>query len=183
MKENKDIKLLISEETDVSTPVLACVCRVTARRIQQLTEDGILERLSRGKYLLIDSVHRYLRYLDRSNEEDPEDVEIARQKKKAEASIMDSKARIMEMEAEEMERSMIPAEAVEAATEDMINFMENAISKLPEILAFPVSRAQSSPEASRIIKEAVYGTMKEIAGYRFDPSRVNRLGKGGPYGE
>ena len=175
MGNSSDKKSLISEETVVSTSTLAYVCRISDRRIQQLTEDGILERIGRGRYLLIDSVHRYLSFLDRSEGVDTETADFIRQKKKAEADLMTSKALIKEMEARELEKTMISAEAVRTVTNDLVDFMGKKISNLPEVVAVPASKATSPSEASQIIRKAVYGIMNEIAAYQYNPNRYEGI--------
>ncbi len=51
--------LKITPETEVSTTELACVLGITGRCIRQLAEDGQLEKVSKGRFLLCDSVQRY----------------------------------------------------------------------------------------------------------------------------
>ena len=50
----------ITPETEVSTTGLACVLGITGRAIRQLSEDGLLEKVSKGRFLLCDSVQRYI---------------------------------------------------------------------------------------------------------------------------
>lgn len=49
----------IDDSTEVKSSQLACVLGLSARRIQQLVEDGILSRSSRGKFKLCACVQRY----------------------------------------------------------------------------------------------------------------------------
>ena len=53
----------ITEETEVSTTELACVLGITGRRIRQMAEDGQLQKVSKGRFLLADSVQRYVKFL------------------------------------------------------------------------------------------------------------------------
>ena len=52
----------ITVETIVSPSELALILGPTGRTIRQLVEDGILEKAGRGRFLLCDSVHRYIAY-------------------------------------------------------------------------------------------------------------------------
>ena len=54
---------VITEETEVSTTELACVLGITGRRIRQMAEDGQLQKVSKGRFLLADSVQRYVKFL------------------------------------------------------------------------------------------------------------------------
>lgn len=53
---------VITEETEVSTTELACVLGITGRRIRQMAEDGQLQKVSKGRFLLADSVQRYVKF-------------------------------------------------------------------------------------------------------------------------
>ena len=54
---------VITGETEVSTTELACVLGITGRRIRQMAEDGQLQKVSKGRFLLADSVQRYVKFL------------------------------------------------------------------------------------------------------------------------
>ena len=43
----------------VTTTQLAAVLGITGRRVQQLTQDGVLTTVSRGKFVLVDAVQAY----------------------------------------------------------------------------------------------------------------------------
>ena len=45
---------VITGETEVSTTELACVLGITGRRIRQMAEDGQLQKVSKGRFLLAD---------------------------------------------------------------------------------------------------------------------------------
>lgn len=49
-----------------STSQLGKILSLTGSRISQLTQEGILKKLERGKYPLCDSVHNYVKYLQNS---------------------------------------------------------------------------------------------------------------------
>ena len=55
----------ITSETEVSTTELACVLGITGRRIRQLAEDGQLEKASKGRFPLCESVQRYIAALSK----------------------------------------------------------------------------------------------------------------------
>ena len=53
----------LSDETEVSTTELATVLGVTARRVQQMAQDGTLPTVRKGRFLLAESVQRYIKFL------------------------------------------------------------------------------------------------------------------------
>lgn len=53
----------ITDETEVSTTELAVVLGVSARRVQQMAQDGTVPTCRKGCFRLADSVQRYIKFL------------------------------------------------------------------------------------------------------------------------
>lgn len=157
-------------DTTVTTTELACILGITGRRVRQLAEDGQLEKVGRGRFVLADSLQRYIRFLskvpmdaeDRSND-------IAR--RRAEAVIKASKATVARMEAQELQAKMHRAEDVAAMTDDLICTIRGAFLALPGRLAVDVVAAATPAEAAEIIRREVYAVMRELSQYRYDPKK------------
>ena len=79
----------IDADTEVSTSELAAVLGLTVRRVQQLSQDGIIPTVSRGKFLLREAVARFVDYRMRLVERDEDSAETlaARDKIVAEARL------------------------------------------------------------------------------------------------
>lgn len=54
----------MSERMSYSVEVMAKLLQITPRRVQQLANEGIIEKTDRGRYDLIKSVQGYIRYLN-----------------------------------------------------------------------------------------------------------------------
>ena len=81
----------------VTTTQLAAVLGITNRRVQQLTQDGVLTTVSRGKFVLGDAVQAYNASTARgglTKEEAAEAKKLDHIKQKAEATLKASKAKI-----------------------------------------------------------------------------------------
>ena len=50
----------ISNNSEVSTTELAAVLGLTGRRIRQLAEDGVLDKIKDGRFNLCESVQKYI---------------------------------------------------------------------------------------------------------------------------
>ena len=59
----------ITLETEVTSSELACVLGITGRNVRQLVEDGQLEKKD-GRFLLCDSVLRYVAFKSRKEADD-----------------------------------------------------------------------------------------------------------------
>lgn len=161
----------ITKDTLVSTTEVAVVVGLSARRIQQLVQDGTLTSIH-GKINLADAVKSYLKYQMRDLDKLDEDTAKAeRIKKTAEASLKKSKAKVAEYEVQEIEGKMHLAGDVETLTEDMIYTIRAALLALPGRLAVDVAASNSPAEASEIIKREVYAVMRELANYHYDPEK------------
>ena len=83
----------ITEETEVSTTELACVLGITGRRIRQMAEDGQLQKVSKGRFLLADSVQRYVKFLS-DGPMDEEDKKLEKTRRMAETTMKGSAASV-----------------------------------------------------------------------------------------
>ena len=160
----------ITDETEVSTTELAVILGVSARRVQQLTQDGILPTARRGWYLLGDSVQRFIRFSS-TPRLSKEEQEEEKNRRKADATIKTSKAAILAMEVRELSGSMHRAEDVAAMTEDLIYTFRSGILALPGRLAVDTAAADTPAEAAEIIKREVHQLMRELSRYHYDPKK------------
>lgn len=157
-------------EKEISTTELAAVLGVTARRVQQMAQDGTLVTSRKGRFLLGDAVQRYLRFITRDPVDD-ESVKIEKARRTAEVQLKASKATVAKLEAEELRGKMHRSEDVEAMTEDLIYTIRGALISLPGRLAVDCAAAESAPECSEIIRKEVYKVMRELAAYHYDPKK------------
>ena len=161
---------VITGETEVSTTELACVLGITGRRIRQMAEDGQLQKVSKGRFLLADSVQRYVKFLS-DGPMDEEDKKLEKTRRVAETTMKASKATIAKLEAEELKGKMHRSENVAAMTTDLIYAIRGAMMALPGRLAVDVASANSPAEAAEIIRREVNKAMRELSNYRYDPKK------------
>lgn len=166
----------ITIHTMASKSELACVLNLTSKRISQLTEDGILQS-SNGKYLLADSVKKYVSYKTRDLT-DADDAEIERAKKKAEAQLKAAKAAVAELEADELKGKMHRSEDVAALTEDLIYAIRAELLALPGRLAVDTAEVSTAAETAEIIRREVFSLMKSLSEYKYDPAKYEERVRG-----
>ncbi len=160
----------IGDETEVSSTELAVVLGVTARRVQQMAQDGTLQTVRKGRFLLADSVQRYIKFLS-FEPVDEEDKKLEKARRVADATIKTSKATVAKLEAEELKGSMHRAEDVAAMTEDLVYTIRGALNALPGRLAVDVAATATPAEAAEVIRKEVHKVMRELAGYHYDPQK------------
>lgn len=160
----------ITDDTTVSTTELARVLGLSARRVQQMAQDGTVPPAARGRFRLNDSVQRYITFIT-GNQVSEDERKTEKARKLAEVQIKAAKAAVAKLEASELQGKMHRAEDVQAITEDMANTLRDLLLALPGRLAVDVSNARSAAEAAVIIKEAIYGVMREMSKYQYDPAK------------
>ncbi len=126
------------------------------------------------RYNVIESVRSYTQYLrdkaaNRGEKGIPEEKEL--EKFNAEVRIKRAKAKIAELEADEIQGIMHRSEDVAAMTEDLIYTVRGSLMALPGRLAVDVSNAQTAAEASEIIRREVFKLMEELSMYQYDPQK------------
>ena len=113
----------VSAEAEVTTTELAAILGITARRVQQMAQDGTIIPVRRGYFQLGDAVQRYINFLSKPQVSEAEQkLETAR--KQSEAQLKLSKAQLAKMEVEELKGRLHRSEDVEAFTEDLIYMRE-----------------------------------------------------------
>ncbi len=157
----------INAKTEVNSTTLAVVLGITARRVQQLAQDGIFKAHVRGKYLLSEAVQKYIEFRSQEKEVSTTDKE----KQEADASIKKSKAIIAMLQAEELQGKMHRSDDVAAMTEDLIYSIRGMLMALPGRLAVDTADASTAAETSEIIRKEIYKMMKEISLYEYDPQK------------
>lgn len=158
----------ITDNTEASTTELAMILGITARRVQQMAQDGTIIAVKRGRFNLAESVQRYIAFIS-SKDKDISQQDKARQD--AEVSIKKAKAVIAVMEAQELQGKMHRSEDVESMTEDLIYAIRGMLVALPGRLAVDTAAAETPAEVSEIIRKEVYKIMSELSEYKYDPKK------------
>ena len=158
----------ITTDTEVSTSELACVLGITARYVRQLTEDGQLEKIKPGRYMLCASVQKYINSREAVTEDD---AKLEKIKRSAEVTLKHSKAQIAKMEADELKGKMHRSEDVESMTADLIYAIRGSLLALPGRLAVDVAAVKTPAEAAEVIRKEVAMLMQELSQYQYDPKK------------
>ena len=171
-RENAKSALTASAQT------VARVLGLTVRRIQQLTQDGVLQTQPEGKRRVYDlpaAVQAYLQYsISREAGKDAGAAAVERRRALAEAEIKEAKAEIATIELKELMGKMHRSEDVEALTTDMIYSIRAMLLAMPGRLAVDLAATTKPAEVSDKIKGEVYNVLAQITNYEYDPdaSRV-----------
>jgi phage terminase Nu1 subunit (DNA packaging protein) len=147
-------------ENAQSADVLAKLLDITERRVRQLSAEGIIPKVARGRYEMVGAVRGYIRYLrdlSLKGEVGPADYGIER------ARLVKAKADLAEMEASQMRGELLPAPDVKRAWTDIVALMRARLLVLPDKIAPVVHETTSIAQAKDVIKKAVFEVLTEIA--------------------
>lgn len=159
----------------VDATFVAKLFGLTVRRIQQLTQDGVLatEKVEGNKrrYDLLQTVQKYIGYLQEKvakKGESKDDAQNESRKIKADADLRAAKAEIAEMELKELRGEMHRSEDVEAMTTDLVFTIRSMILALPGRLAIDLAPLNKPAEISERIKQEVNALLLELSNYKYD---------------
>lgn len=160
--------------------VISQLFNVSVRRVQQLTQEGIIETVktaSGRKYDLIPTIQRYIKHLqDKANgrEKAEKDAQNESDKLEADARLKKAKADVAELELRELQGTLHNAEDVEAVMTDHVLLLRSMILALPGRLAVDVCSAKTPAEAAEVIKVECYAMLNELAAYEYNPDEYQR---------
>lgn len=155
---------------DAGTPTypvktIAALLRLTERRVQQLSKEGVIPKAERGRYELAPAVQGYIAYLQdrlapREGADDPDridyHVEKAR-KTKAEADIA-------EMEAAKMSGDLVDAIEIKEAIERVIaEVRNNLLNNAPTRIAASTKAVKKEASIKAIAKDEIAAALQALA--------------------
>lgn len=165
-----EIKKLDSvENVTVSSTVLAKLFDISTRRIRQLENEGVIQKVARGKYSLQTNVKNYINYLKttsdlKENKQENENIDYD----KEHALFEKTKREKAELELAAMKGSMHYSSDVEKVMNDMLSNFKSKLLGLPSRAA-PVLQMKESAEIQDKLQSEVLEVLHELSNY--DPSK------------
>lgn len=172
---------MIERKPDYRTSAqVAKVFRLTSKRVQQLTADGVIETEetpSGRRYNWDKTVEMYVAYLSekaygREKKEAMASLEEA--KLSAEVEIKQSKAEAAKLELAELRGKMHRAEDVEAIFTDHVLFLRSMLLAMPGKLAVDLAGDHTAAEQAQTVKQEVYYILNNLSDYRYDPEEYKK---------
>ena len=167
----------------VETKQIALLFGLTVRRIQQLTQDGILQTEMVGrqrKYDLLGSVRRYIEYLQKRVSEKgtgngtQEDADNESRKLRADADFKQAKAEMAQLELDEIQGKLHRSEDVEAMTNDLVFNVRSMMLALPGRLAIDLAAITEPTEISNRVKREVDAILIDLSNYKYNPEAYKK---------
>lgn len=160
----------INEESEMlfTTNQMAKLLNLSARRIQQLAEEGILVKLNRGKYKLVVSVQQYIQSLQARDGGSDTEVDYFGERALHERA----KRQMAEMNLSVMKGELHRSEDVAHVMNDMIAAFRSRTLAIPTKLAAQLV-GKKMPVILQMLGDAVYEALNELSLY--DPQKFHEL--------
>lgn len=164
---------MLTEKTTVSTTELASVLGLTARRIQQMAQDGTITAEGRGRFRLAAATMQYIDFIKERQKKivTEEDLEIEKQIRKAEADLKQAKATLSVLELDEIKGKVHREDDVTDIVNEMVYEIRSALMTLPNRLSINVANARTPKEARFIIQKEVNEILKALKKHMYDPEK------------
>ena len=142
-----------------STTTIAKLLQLSERRVQQLTKDGIIPKVDRGKYELVPAVHGYINYLRHQMSAEVSTDDIVKNKNRLTLAT----AELREIEKSQLEGELIPALEIKKTWLHYVNLIKTKLMSIPNKTAPQMVTVNNINDAKNILKERIHETLNEIA--------------------
>lgn len=162
--------------------VIARLFGKTVRRIQQLTQDGILptEQTPDGRrYDLLPTITRYIKYLEaRAEKQQPQSMtQKLEAKLDAEIKYKKAKADKAKLELDELKGKMHRASDIEKLTNELVFSVRSMLLALPGRVAIDLAAINTPTEVSQYMARHVEALLDELAQHEYDPDVYRQLAR------
>lgn len=152
------------QDREVITSELAAIVGRTPQWIRQLTRDGVLRQISRGKYKLGESVQAYCEHISGGKEEDAKprliDYKTEHEKTKAERAAL---------ELEQLKGTLHSAADVELLLADLILTTKSRILAVPSRIATECEN-ESAEFVELVVRREIETALATLA--RYTPDKI-----------
>lgn len=162
--------------------VIARLFGKTVRRIQQLTQDGILptEQTPNGRrYDLLPTIQRYIKYLeDRAENKQPQSMtEKLEAKLDAEIKYKKAKADKARLELAELKGQMHRSSDIEKLTNELVFSVRSMLLALPGRVAMDLAAIDNPVKVSQYMARHVEALLDELAQHEYDPEVYKQMAR------
>jgi phage terminase Nu1 subunit (DNA packaging protein) len=137
---------------------------LSPRRVQQLSNEGVIPKAERGRYELVPAVQGYIRYLKSKAIAADTGSDDSEHKKR----LTKARADIAEMEAERLSGNLVDVGAVAKTWSSLFTFARTKFLTLPDECAELVSVDETIEGCHEIIETHVHKILAELAAAAVD---------------
>lgn len=163
---NEEKKIDNVEQVTVSSTVLANLFGLTTRSIRRLENEGVIKKVTRGKYLLQDNVKSYITYIKTLSDLKENKSEEGKIDYDEEHALLERRKREkIELELAAMRGTMHYSEDVERVMNDMLSNFKAKILALPSRAAPRIITLSTIADIQEILQNEVLDALNEMSQY------------------
>lgn len=164
---SNDVKKIDNvEKVTVSSTVLSNLFGLTTRRIRQLENEGVIQKIARGKYSLQDNIKSYITYIKASADLKENKIEEGKIDYDEEHALLERRKREkMELELAAMRGTMHYSEDVERVMNDMLSNFKAKILALPSRAAPRLITLSTIADIQEVLQNEVLDALNEMSQY------------------
>ncbi|QTB24312.1 hypothetical protein J1907_09840 [Lysinibacillus sphaericus] len=157
-------KTKLDEKTVVNTKSIAKMFNMTERNVRYLVEEGVISRVTHGRYDLIDTVSRYITFLKMSFDgiDESKVMESLDYEKWLHEKAKREKA---EIELAHIKKEMHKADEVEKAQNHMVMAFRSKMLSLPSKVALQLVNKDDPKLIEAILERDIHEALSELAEY------------------
>lgn len=156
----------------------------SVRRVQQLTQDGVISTTDVKesgrkvkRYELIPTVKAYIKFLqDKAygREKKMSETDLITRKLQADVDFKEAKAKMAQLQLDEIEGRMHSAEDVECMTTDLCLAIRSALLAMPGQLSKDVAEESDPSQVQILIKDTVCLVLEELSRYEYSKENYRK---------
>lgn len=157
-------KTKLDEKTVVNTKSIAKMFNMTERNVRYLVEEGVISRVTHGRYDLIDTVSRYITFLKMSFDgiDESKVMESLDYEKWLHEKAKREKA---EIELAHIKKEMHKADEVEKVQNHMVMAFRSKMLSLPSKVALQLVNKDDPKLIEAILERDIHEALSELAEY------------------
>lgn len=156
----------------------------SVRRVQQLTQDGVISTTDIKesgrkvkRYELIPTVKAYIKFIqDKAygREKKMSEADLITRKLQADVDFKEAKAKMAQLQLDEIEGRMHSAEDVECMTTDLCLAIRSALLAMPGQLSKDVAEESDPSQVQILIKDTVCLVLEELSRYEYSKENYRK---------
>lgn len=152
----------------VSSTTLGKILNLSERRVRQLAELGVIEKIKRGQYKLVDNIQKYIVYIKTNSEASEVENDSGIDLEKEKALHERIKREQSELKLAAMRGQMHKSEDVERVMNDMLSNFRSKLLSFPSKVAPLLIAREEIGVIQDIIQKEILETLQELSNY--DPA-------------
>ncbi len=137
---------------------MASLCGITTRRINQLAQEGVVQRVNDREFNTIDFIKDYMRFLHKHNRQQGHKPDCdARQR------LANAKAEMIEIELAKRKNEVLEIAKVRDEIDQMISACRAKLLAIPTKLAHQLAPASTPDAMEKIVRTAIYQALTELS--------------------